>query len=388
MFKKPGKFHPRTAFSSLLAKIRSKREIELDPYQVRFFRWQADGGGFKEWTLDGVEYGLEGTLKLSADAVRSEDGILTGEMVSPVMDAGFDIASVVPSWNVDAPEGSWVKIFLRVKVSEVWTRWYCLGIWSQSADPGDRHSVKGQEDEHAEVSTDTLVLKEAVSSSSVQMKIQLNTRSDSQYPVINGAAVVIANKQKMHFVVSKGDAQLWDKTLPVPQYSQMVYPDGGNVWCSPTSVSMLLSFWQDYKGLPEPVVRETVAGVYDAVYEGAGNWPFNTAYAATKGFASAVGRLTDLEQAEKFIAAGIPLALSVSWKPGELTGAPVEKSDGHLVVLAGFDAHGNPVVNDPAAKEDALVQRVYARAELEKLWRTTSGGIVYIITPLGITWPI
>jgi len=161
----------------------------------------------------------------------------------------------------------------------------------------------------------------------------------------------------------------------------MVYPGGGNVWCSPTSVSMLLAYWQNYKGLPEPLVRETVAGVYDAIYEGAGNWSFNTAYAATRGMNSAVSRLASLEEAEEFIARGIPLAMSLSWKPGELTGAPVEKSNGHLVVLAGFDALGNPVVNDPAAKEDSLVRRVYQRQEFEKLWRITSGGVVYIITP-------
>ncbi len=388
MHKKSGKFHPRNPFSSFLAIFKPKREIELDSYQIRFVRWQADEGGFKEWDRESVEFGLEGTLKLSADAVRSEDGILTGEITSPVIETGFDIASVVPSWNVDAPEDSWVKVLLRVKIEEVWTRWYNLGIWSESGEAADRHSVKGQDDNYVEIATDTVILKEGVKSNCVQMKIQLNTRSDSEHPVINGAALVIDNRNKKNFAPSRGNTSLWGKTLPVPQYSQMVYADGGNVWCSPTSVSMILSFWQDYKGLPEPVVRETVAGVFDAEYEGTGNWPFNMAYAATKGLTAAVGRLANLEQAEKFIAAGIPLALSVSWKPGELTGAPVEKSDGHLIVLAGFDAGGNPVINDPAAKEDALVQRVYQRGELERLWRTTSGGIVYIITPLGITWPV
>jgi len=263
-----------------------------------------------------------------------------------------------------------------------------LGIWSQSNHPSDRHSVKGQEDDLVEIATDTLLLKTGVISRSVQMKIQLNARSDSQYPVVNGAALVLNDSHKKNVSLSQGDPKLWNKTLPVPPYSQMVYPDGGNVWCSPTSVSMILSFWQDYKGLPEAVVRESVAGVYDPVYEGTGNWSFNTAFAATKGLTAAVGRLASLEQAEKFISAGIPLALSVSWKPGELTGAPVEKSDGHLIVLTGFDARGNPVVNDPAAKEDAQVRRVYERAELERIWRFTSGGIVYIITPIGITWPV
>lgn len=387
MQKKSGAFTPRKFFSAIFSKLNPKREIELDAYRIKFIRWQADCNGFKEWTLDSVEYGLEGTLKLSADAVRSEGGVLTGEMISPVIDAGFEIASVVPSWNVDAPEGSWIKTFLRVKLNESWSKWYNLGIWSQSDDPAERHSLKGQEDANAEVDTDTLVLKEGVKAEAVQMKLQLNSRSDSQYPVINGAALVMNNRQGKNLSVSPGNCALWNKTLSVPQYSQMVYPDGGKAWCSPTCVAMVLAYWQEYKGLPEAMVREAVKGVFDSDYDGTGNWSFNTAYAATKGMTAAVSRLTNLEETERFIAAGIPLVMSISWKPGDLTGAPIEESDGHLVVLAGFDAAGNPVVNDPAGKENGQVQRVYRRNELERAWRKGSEGMVYIITPMGITWP-
>ena len=236
MKKKPSTFEPRKFFSSIFSKINPKHEIELDAYRIKFIHWQADGNGFKEWTLDSVEYGLEGTIKLSAVAVRSEDEVLTGEMISPVIDAGFEIASVVPSWNVDAPEGSWIKTFLRVKVNESWSKWYNLGIWSQSDDPAERHSLKGQEDANAKVDTDTLVLKEGVKAEAVQMKLQLNSRSDSQYPVINGAALVMNNRQVKNLSLSPGNSTLWNKTLSVPQFSQMVYPDGGNTWCSPTSV--------------------------------------------------------------------------------------------------------------------------------------------------------
>lgn len=387
MAPKPSTTPLRDFFTSLFNPPAPQREIELDAYRVRFFHWQADENGFRDWTLEGVEPGLEGTLKLSSDAIKGVDGVISGVMVSPVVETGFDLHSAIASWNADAPEGSWVKISLRVQFDGIWSRWYTLGIWTESSSPEDRHSVNGQDDERIKIATDTLVVREGLRAQAIQMKIELNSRSDSQYPVINAAALVIDNKHAANYTPSKGNPRRWNKTLPVPQFSQMVYPDGGNVWCSPTSVSMLLAFWQDYKGLPEPLVRETVAGVFDPVYEGAGNWPFNAAYAATKGMNAAVSRLTGLDKAEEFIACGIPLAMSLSWKPGELTGAPVEKSNGHLVVLVGFDAQGNPVLNDPAAKEDALVQRVYQRREFEKLWRTTSGGVVYIISPLGITWP-
>ena len=71
----------------------------------------------------------------------------------------------------------------------------------------------------------------------------------------------------------------------------MVYPDGGEVWCSPTSTSMVLAYWAGDTGPCEPRVRAAVEGVYDWVYDGHGNWPFNTAYAATAGPGGHVGPL-------------------------------------------------------------------------------------------------
>ena len=65
--------------------------------------------------------------------------------------------------------------------------------------------------------------------------------------------------------------------------------------------------------------------------------------------------------------------------------SPVRSSDGHLGVLVGFDAHGDPVVNDPAGKGDAGLRRTYRRAELENVWGGHSGGTAYLAYPPG--WP-
>ena len=75
------------------------------------------------------------------------------------------------------------------------------------------------------------------------------------------------------------------------------------------------------------------------------------------------------------------MIMSVSWGRNQLTGAPIPSSNGHLIVLAGFDASGNPIVNDPAAASNGEVQRTYNRVELERLWLESSGGTVYLIYP-------
>ena len=56
-------------------------------------------------------------------------------------------------------------------------------------------------------------------------------------------------------------------------------------------------------------------------------------------------------------------------------------------MIVGFDAAGNPIVNDPAASTNEDVQRTYDRAELEAVWLQASGGTVYLIYPQGYAVP-
>jgi hypothetical protein len=160
--------------------------------------------------------------------------------------------------------------------------------------------------------------------------------------------------------------------LEVPAYSQMTHRGhfaqwggGGEAWCSPTSLAMVLGYYgalptpSSYPWVPaghlDPWVDAVARGVYDHGYDGTGNWPFNTAYAASRlvGGSAFVARLRDLSEAERFVAAGIPVVASIAFGRGELTGAPISSSNGHLLVIVGFTADGDVVVNDPAAPSNA-----------------------------------
>ena len=70
-------------------------------------------------------------------------------------------------------------------------------------------------------------------------------------------------------------------------------------------------------GLNRPV-PEVAAAVYDVVYRGNGNWPFNTAYAGQHGLVGYVSRMSSLAQVERWIEAGVPVVASLAWSPGEL----------------------------------------------------------------------
>ncbi len=50
---------------------------------------------------------------------------------------------------------------------------------------------------------------------------------------------------------------------------------------------------------------------------------------------SAVVKMSDFDEVEREIAAGRPVILSHRWEPGDLEGAPVSRSNGHLIVVAG-----------------------------------------------------
>ena len=84
-----------------------------------------------------------------------------------------------------------------------------------------------------------------------------------------------------------------------------------------------------------------------------GNWPFNTAYAANYSLDTFVTRLDSLRDAEAYIRAGIPLVASVAFGRGQLTGAPISSTPGHLLVIRGFTAAGQVIVNDPAAAKNS-----------------------------------
>lgn len=374
------------------------------PYQTGLTRWDAATSGFAGWTRAGVTLAADGSLQLDPPTASAATdpyppggynghnfynggSFLVGMATSPVVPTGFGVAEAIPSWNAATPPGTWIEAQARAQIGSHWTTWYNLGVWAAGTGTVERHSVNGQADADGTVAVDTLVLdKSKPPASALQLRLRLFTADPAVRPTVARAALAYSTTPQKPRQLPPGDPSLWGRELAVPACSQMVYADGGEVWCSPTSTSMVVGYWEHDPGPCEPRVRAAVAGVYDWLYDGHGNWPFNTAYAATHNLSGHVARFTSLAQVEPWIAAGVPVIFSYAWKRGELTGAPIRSSNGHLAVLVGFDAAGNPIVNDPAAPNDATVRRTYQRSQLELLWLERSGGTVYLIYPPG--WPV
>lgn len=328
-----------------------------------------------------------------------------GAWQAPWVTPAHGFTELVPSWNARTPKGTFIAVQVRAKtVDGKLTSWQNFGRWTTVNHAAFRTSAPGtQADGLSTVATDTLRAAPGVRFTAYTLKVRVARRAGTTVtPSVRSLGAVAS--QLASAVPATSTPLLGAKSLPVPAYSQMIhrgqypqYGGGGQAWCSPTSLSMVLAYygarptsaeyaWVD-DAYADPWVDEVARRVYDFEYAGAGNWPFNTAYAGTRLPRAAVTRLASLRDAERFIARGIPLIASISFSSGQLSGAPISSTAGHLVVISGFTSAGNVIVNDPAASSNATVRRTYKRSEFEAVWQRKSHGLVYAIRDSAHTFP-
>ena len=331
-----------------------------------------------------------------------------GTWMSPWQPTTFGFMQLVASWNADTPAGTWIQVEVRATAARDGhqTEWYVLGRWAYGDADFHRTSVGGQGDKDGTVAIDTFMPKIAMSAYQLRLTLYRAVGTTAT-PRVTRIAAVASDPVTIKPYAPSATTMTRTVELAVPRYSQEThigeYPqfdNGGEAWCSPTSTSMVVAYWgtgptasdyayvtQDYPSQPDPWVDYAARYVFDYHYNGAGNWPFNTAYAAHFGLESEVTQLRSLAEAEQFIKAGIPLVASIAFNSGKLDGFFFKSTNGHLMVIVGFTADGNPIVNDPASPDDASVRHVYDRAQFEEAWMSASGGIVYVIHPASVPLP-
>jgi hypothetical protein len=335
---------------------------------------------------------------------------------SPVHTLTVPATEVIASWNAHTPAGTWIEVELQGTYSDGGqTPWYVMGRWTAGDDKDvdiRRTSVDDQSDGRSSIWTDTFSIDDAASGlrlASYRLRLTLLRTPGSDAAPTVWRIGAMGSDVPDRFTVPASAPGLSGE-LTVPRYSQEIhagqYPEydgGGEAWCSPTSSQMIIEYWgrkpsradlawvnPDYA---DPQVCHAARFTYDYQYEGAGNWPFNAAYASTyKDLQGVVTRLTSLTDLETLIAAGIPAITSQSFLEKELTGSGYGTS-GHLMTVIGFTADGDVIANDPASPSDPAVRRVYKRHEWENIWLRTkrynasgkvvsgTGGVCYLYFP-------
>jgi len=379
-----------------------------------------DQSSFARWTSTGelaagTSKGLAArsgrmTIGTGTSVVRYKDPRVSGRATSydkgtwqgPWQQTGFAATSLVPSWSITTPGGTWARIDVRVRNGATVGGWDTVARWAGSTSRVKRSSYSAQADDLARVSTDTVVANAGQSFDQWQVRVILyrpkGSRSTPTLHAVNGVAATYTTRT----APTSATTMTTTTELAVPRSSQMIhrgeFPQwggGGEAWCSPTSTSMVMRYfgkgpkksayaWSRYA---ESYVDHAARYTYDHQYKGTGNWPFNTAYAAGYSLDAYVTRLDSLRDAEAYIQAGIPLVASVAFGRGQLTGAPISSTPGHLMVVRGFTGTGQVIANDPAGASGSTVRRVYSRAQFEKAWLGGSGGVVYVIRPASVPLP-
>ena len=326
-----------------------------------------------------------------------ESGTWTSEW-TPVP---FAFDELVASWNADTPRGTWIRVEMQARGSGRETKLYTLMTWAATDSDIHRTSLQGQKDDDGDVDIDTFIRsRSARPLDAYRLRLTLYRRAGLGVSPSVRLVAAMASASFRFAIPSAFDGRAMD--LDVPTYSQEIhkgefpqYDDGGENWCSPTSTAMVVAYHRvgpspdDLAAFPgsgyaDPQVDHAARYTYDWNYKGAGNWPANVAYASRFGLDGFVTRLRSLSEAQLFIEAGIPLVASINGTlPGFLTGT----TNGHLLVIRGFDAGGNVITNDPAVRSDREARKVYRRADFERVWLGGSAGIVYVIYPKGKTLP-
>ena len=323
-----------------------------------------------------------------------------GSWTSPWTEPGFALTELVPSWDARTPEGTFVQVQVRGRTAEGRVgSWDGLGRWASGDQQFRRTSQGSQTDDLGRVATDTWVAATPVTA--WQLRVTLHRRTGTRpSPKVDVAGGVASALPSTTSVRTSAPGVARGVVLPVPQLSQMVhqghfpaYGGGGEAWCSPTSTAMVLGYYEALPAAEETawvgnhtdrVVDHVARMTFDYGYDGTGNWPFNTAYAATRTHKAFVTRFASLRDVEELVRAGIPVITSLTFGAGQLSGAPISSTNGHLLVVVGFTQEGDVVVNDPAAPSNSSVRRTYDRGQFENAWLKRgpaggSGGVGYVI---------
>ncbi|MDE2143613.1 MAG: C39 family peptidase, partial [Elusimicrobia bacterium] len=251
----------------------------------------------------------------------------TGTLESPDLESPFPFDDLVGSFSADVPPGAEVELSAKVRTAAGWSDWYTMG--TQTSD-GFSSALK-TDDPVAVLDVDQLKLKLPATAARYRVKFRAGARPARLRLVALALSDASAPDSPPAF--STGP---WVRELPVAPRSQGDEQEQyKHDVCSPTSLSMVLEYWGRKKK-----TEEVALAVRDRTSQLFGNWPANAAYAAKLGLDARVARLESIDDLQDEIAAGRPVAVSVTIAEGDMPEAPLRKTAGHLLVVSGFTKDG------------------------------------------------
>jgi hypothetical protein len=309
-------------------------------------------------TNDGLILGNNATcIMLQPD--RTDGYVILKPQIS---EFPFDLG--LPSWNGSAPDAnSSFKIQMRFPYGAGWSPWLTVGYWKQNiwASYGTTSYPGGL------IDIDNVKLSSYVSSWQFKI-IMIRSGVEQASPTLHKLSFYISDSRTttsldINQIVNDKPAAIFIPTQFIYQYG--VDPDIGESICSPTSVSMIL---RSYNIAVDPY--QFAVDTHDPYFDMYGIWPRVVQNASEYGLDGAVTRYRTWSQAREVLANGGRISMSV--------GPPLYS--GHLMMLAGFTANGDPIVHDPARTNG--YSHVFDKTDLSHSW-FDKGGVAYTFYQAG-----
>ncbi len=339
---------------------------QITPYPDQFFSVAgADSMLAMSDGLSNIISAPDGSGLMLSDQNNTGYIILAAQETTSPFDRGL------PSWNGEvSADGSGFKIYMRFPSGTGWSPWLTVGFWKNNiwTSYGTTSYDGGW--------IDIDYVKLYNYQSQWQFKVELKRAgSGLESPVINKLSFAVSDSRmtdQLNYtdIINDNPPEIFIPTTFYYQYS--LDPNIGNSICSPTTVSMIL---ESYDIAVDPV--DFAWDTYDPYYHIFGVWPRVVQNASEFGLDGAVIRFRTWSDAYEIIANGGRVAMSI--------GQPLYS--GHLVMLAGFNANGLPIVHDPARSNG--YSYVYNKSDLSYSW-FDKGGVGYAFylrdsTAVGLT---
>jgi hypothetical protein len=275
---------------------------------------------------------------------------------SPVLEVPDGFRRAAPSWNLRVAAGCRFRVELRVSGGGAWSPYFMVGdeLGGASEPSGPTTAAFG-----------TVQVDEFVGAGEPLRRLQLRVEIEEAGSVSRLAVAL----DRPWSTERPADGHVPITRLDVPFRSQFEETDElGPRVCSPTCLSMVLSYY----GRARPT-RQIAEACYDRRHDVYGNWARAVHVAFEQGVPGSVRRFGDWPEVAGLINRGRPVIASVRYGTGELPGAAVQESRGHLVVVTGFAEDGRVWVNDPAFRcaEDGV--RTYPGEAFAQAWFGGSG---------------
>jgi len=305
-----------------------------------------------------------GNVVLSDDgkSIQLADGVTTGyfTLLPDTLPAPFNRG--LPSWNGKAiHEDCGFKVSIRFKYNATWSPWLTVGYWKNYIWP----SYGATSYSAGDIDYDYVVLDDfhTVWQWRVEFKRQL---AGHLSPSIDKLSFYTSDQRTtdnrdLTSIVNDDPPAIFIPTNFVCQYN--VDPEIGGSICSPTSTALAI---RSYDIEVDPY--DFAVDNFDDYWNIFGIWPRAVQNAAGYHIDGAVTRYRTWSQAYDTLAAGGRVIMSV--------GPPLYS--GHLMMLAGFDSQGDPLVHDPAQQNGEAYE--FNKSSLSRSW-FDKGGVAYTFFP-------